>query len=137
MKTILITAGGTSEPIDNIRSITNTGTGALGSLIADAFAKLPEVECIIYVHGRGAILPKTEKAECVEAAYTQRLLETMRKYLTEEHPDAIIHSMAVSDYCVKSVVREEDVAAVVKESGFDPSAQLEASSRYDLRGGGR
>ena len=27
MKTILITAGGTSEPIDNIRSITNTGTG--------------------------------------------------------------------------------------------------------------
>ena len=32
MKTILITAGGTSEPIDNIRSITNTGTGALGSL---------------------------------------------------------------------------------------------------------
>lgn len=132
-RTVLITAGGTAEPIDNIRSITNTGTGALGSLIAEAFAKDPQVGRIIYVHGRGAVLPKTEKAECVEAAYTQRLLETMRKYLMEEHPDAIIHSMAVSDYCVKSVVREEDVAAVVKEAGFDPAAQLEASAKYDLR----
>ena len=50
--TVLVTAGGTSEPIDNIRSITNTGTGALGSLIADAFAKDPQVERIVYVHGR-------------------------------------------------------------------------------------
>ena len=37
MINILITAGGTSEPIDSVRSISNTATGRLGSLIADAF----------------------------------------------------------------------------------------------------
>lgn len=145
MKTVLITAGGTSEPIDNIRSITNTGTGALGSLIADAFAKDPQVGRIIYVHGRGSVLPKTEKAECIEAAYTQRLLETMRKCLIEDKPDAIVHSMAVSDYCVKSVVRSEDIPAVLKKAKANRSAQkvrtaaleseelLAASAGFDLR----
>ena len=153
MKTVLITAGGTSEPIDNIRSITNTGTGALGSLIADAFAKDPQVGRIIYVHGRGSVLPKTEKAECIEAAYTQRLLETMRKCLIEDKPDAIVHSMAVSDYCVKSVVRSEDLPAIVEKAAAaaeDEAAEqcsqaaaaqcsvteqqlLEASAGFDLR----
>ena len=38
LKNILITSGGTSEPIDRIRSITNTSTGTLGSLIAKAFS---------------------------------------------------------------------------------------------------
>ena len=145
-RTVLITAGSTAEPIDNIRSITNTGTGTLGALIADAFAKDPQVKRIIYVHGRGAVLPKTKKAECVEAAYTQRLLETMRKYLVEASPDAVIHSMAVSDYCVKSVVRAEDVEKVVEgakqaaggpdagsEAEVPSDALLEASAAYDLR----
>ena len=143
MKTVLITAGGTSEPIDNIRSITNTGTGTLGSLIAEAFAKDPQVERIIYVHGRGSVLPKTEKAEFIEAAYTQRLLETMRRCLIEYKPDAIIHSMAVSDYCVKSVVRSEDLASVVGNAAIaaaDRNAErpvsedlLAAAEEFDLR----
>ena len=34
---ILITAGGTSEKIDSVRRITNTGTGKLGTLVAEAF----------------------------------------------------------------------------------------------------
>ena len=37
MKQLLITAGGTAEKIDQVRSITNHSTGQLGSLIAEAF----------------------------------------------------------------------------------------------------
>lgn len=137
-RTVLVTAGGTAEPIDNIRSITNTGTGALGSLIADAFAADPQVERIIYVHGRGAVLPKTPKAECIEAAYTQRLLDTMRKCLTEDKPDAIIHSMAVSDYCVQSVVKSADLPAIVDKAAgsqtvISEQQLLDASAEFDLR----
>ena len=156
-KTVLITAGGTSEPIDNIRSITNTGTGTLGSIIADVFAKDPQVEHILYVHGRGAVLPNTEKAECIEAAYTKRLQDTIRALLSERGADAIIHSMAVSDYCVKSVVKNEDLVKLVEEAKrictdadtpkqtaypFEEvssvaadfsGALLEASERFDLR----
>ena len=36
---IIVTAGGTSEPIDNVRRIANTGTGRLGSLVADELAE--------------------------------------------------------------------------------------------------
>ena len=153
-RTVLITAGGTSEPIDNIRSISNTGTGTLGSIIADVFAADPQVESIIYVHGRGSVLPRSERAECIEAAYTQRLQDTIRKILTERRVDAIIHSMAVSDYCVKSVVRSEDLVKVIENAGQSScaaedqaccaaeeqscaadfnSALLEASCGFDLR----
>ena len=117
MKTILITAGGTAEPIDNIRSITNTGTGALGSLIADSFAKSRSVERIIYVHGKNAFLPKTKKAVCIEAVSTAALQETVRKACGEYAPDAIIHSMAVSDYSVGAVVRAEDLIDIAAKAG--------------------
>ena len=61
MKNILITAGGTAEPIDNIRDITNKGTGKLGSLIADEFASREDAGNIYYVHGRGAVLPQNDR----------------------------------------------------------------------------
>lgn len=35
MKTVLITSGGTIEPIDGVRGITNFATGKLGSVIAE------------------------------------------------------------------------------------------------------
>ena len=35
MQKIIITAGGTSEKIDNVRKITNSSTGKLGKLIAE------------------------------------------------------------------------------------------------------
>ena len=114
MKTILITAGGTAEPIDNIRSITNTGTGMLGSLIADRFAAEPEVERIIYVHGHKSVLPKTEKAICIEAAHTKLLQKTIREVCEKYTPDAVIHSMAISDFCVAGVVRMEEVGIIHK-----------------------
>ena len=117
MKTVLITAGGTAEPIDNIRSITNTGTGALGSLIAGSFAKSRSVERIIYVHGKNAVLPKTKKAVCIEAASTAGLQEAVRRACAEYKPNAIIHSMAVSDYSVGAVVRAEDLIDIAAKAG--------------------
>ena len=46
MKKIIITAGGTTEPIDNVRKITNVSTGKLGSLICDNMLKKYE-DCLI------------------------------------------------------------------------------------------
>ena len=133
MKTILITAGGTSEPIDNIRIITNTGTGALGSQIADAFAKDPQVGRIIYVHGRAAVLPKTEKAECVRITHTRELQETIRRVCAQAQPDAIIHSMAVSDYRVGAVIRAEDLEKVLfkaPDEDAEPSVYKDYAQYY-------
>jgi phosphopantothenate-cysteine ligase len=68
---ILITAGGTSEKIDSVRRITNSGTGKLGALIAEAFAAwgadvseagaatiaAPPVSRIVYICSEGAVRP--------------------------------------------------------------------------------
>lgn len=126
MKTILITAGGTSEPIDNIRSITNTGTGALGSLIADELSKRRNVERIVYLHSKKAVLPKTQKAVCIEADNTDALQQAVRKACEEYKPDAIIHSMAVSDYKTGAVVKTEDLLKIaLKIAGTGSQDQLE------------
>ena len=126
MKTILITAGGTSEPIDNIRSITNTGTGTLGSLIADRFARKKSVERIVYIHSRKAVLPRTQKAVLIEADSTLELQEAVRRACREYKPDAVIHSMAVSDYKTGAVVKAEDLIKIaLKIGGNVPQDELD------------
>ena len=51
MYKIIITAGGTSEKIDNVRKITNSSSGKLGSVIATKLLELPDdkIEKIYYV----------------------------------------------------------------------------------------
>ena len=39
MKKFIITAGGTSEKIDNVRKITNSSSGKLGCIIANTIVK--------------------------------------------------------------------------------------------------
>ncbi len=115
-KNILITAGGTSEPIDRVRSITNTGTGALGSLIAKEFSLKEDTDRIFYVHGRNAVLPECDKVTLVPIASTDDLLNAVTKLCTENRIDVVIHSMAVSDFRVRSVLKASTVLAICQPS---------------------
>ena len=111
-KNILITAGGTAEPIDGVRSITNTGTGKLGSLIADSFSRYEDVEKIFYIHAWNSFVPQTQKAELVSIMSTEDLEKAVRKLCAEEKIDIVIHSMAVSDYRIRSVIPAELLSGV-------------------------
>jgi len=93
---VLITAGGTSESIDSVRSITNHSTGRLGSIIADIFAK--KGMCVTYLCGERAELPQGSDIEVVRIKDVQSLLETIERLLCEQKFDCVIHSMAVSDF---------------------------------------
>ncbi|MCH3919479.1 MAG: phosphopantothenoylcysteine synthase [Sphaerochaeta sp.] len=133
---ILITAGGTSEPIDSVRRITNTGTGRLGSLVADAFAADDPASQIWYVCPQGACFPTTAQATILTVTDVASVERTVRKLLAEEQVDAIIHTMAVSDYRVRAVCPPEAVEtgtdhltdAVIK--GDIRSEEGKISSRY-------
>ena len=57
MLNIVITAGGTSEPIDNVRKITNSSTGKLGAVIAEELLKREDVGKIFYIKAKKAITP--------------------------------------------------------------------------------
>ncbi|MFR8961306.1 MAG: phosphopantothenoylcysteine decarboxylase, partial [Enterococcus faecalis] len=52
---VLVTAGGTSEPIDNVRSITNHSSGGLGKAIAESF--LAAGHTVTYVTTKHALRP--------------------------------------------------------------------------------
>lgn len=102
---IIITAGGTSERIDDVRTITNSSTGRLGYAIGSAFAEKygDKIEKIYYLHGLRAKFVQHEKVVPVPIEGVLDLQEQLERLLKEEKIDAVIHAMAVSDYMVKEV----------------------------------
>lgn len=112
---IIITAGGTSEAIDNVRSITNTGTGKLGSLIADEFSKYDKVDKIFYVCPKNAIQPISEKSVIMYVQSVSDLQKAITDIVKMYDINIIVHSMAVSDYRVKSVVSMESIVNSLAE----------------------
>lgn len=95
---ILITAGGTSEKIDDVRAITNHSTGSLGQAIAKEWLQSPEVT-IDYVTTKTAKQPPTDpRVTCHFIEGTTDLLAQLTDLLTTHSYAAVIHSMAVSDF---------------------------------------
>ena len=91
---LLITSGGTSEKIDQVRSITNHSTGKLGALIAESF--LAQGDQVTLVTTQNAVKPTAHPNLTIQIIENvQDLLETMQS-LVKTH--VLIHSMAVSDY---------------------------------------
>ena len=97
MKKIVITSGGTSERIDNVRKITNSSSGKLGMTIANHLLEKEDV-LIYYVCSKKALKPSDDRVTIIEIDDTIELKNTVQKLLTEEHIDFFIHAMAVSDY---------------------------------------
>ena len=112
---IIITAGGTSEKIDDVRTITNSSTGSLGKAIAETFVACAEaagpesdashqgIEKIYYLHGLRAVLPDHPLIEKIPIGGVLDLQENLTRILTEEKIEICIHAMAVSDYMVHRV----------------------------------
>jgi phosphopantothenate-cysteine ligase len=130
---ILITAGGTSERIDRVRSITNTSTGRLGRLTAEAFSARERVGRIFYVCGRKAETPGSDKAELHVIESVDELADTACALCAGHDIDVVVHAMAVSDYAVRAVSTCGAIAETVRnaltEAGRDGRAGLASGGR--------
>lgn len=99
---ILVTSGGTSEPIDPVRSITNTSTGRTGALITEFL--LGAGHKVTLLAARNSVQPAADELGVSESfsniPFTtyQELSEKLKTVLQENHFDAVIHAAAVSDY---------------------------------------
>lgn len=115
---ILITAGGTSEPIDDVRKITNRSTGKLGLAIGERLLReYPDkLEKLYYLHGETADYPRGPQVEPVRIGGTVDLKERLTEILTRDSIDAVIHSMAVSDYMVDKVTTVEAIKTGVESA---------------------
>lgn len=125
MINIVITAGGTSEPIDKVRKITNSSTGRLGSIIANKLIQRKDIGKIFYITTKKAIKPQIgaltlaglcEKLEIIEIETTMQLKEAVEKVILNNEIDYFIHAMAVSDYYVDYVSTANIIANELKDS---------------------
>lgn len=99
---IIITAGGTIEPIDPIRYIGNHSSGKMGIAIAKAFSKISNNVVCIYGNVREK-LPKNIK--CISVGTVKEMYDSIIKNLTKDA--VLIMSAAVSDFKVKKVSRSK------------------------------
>lgn len=107
-KKYIITAGGTSEAIDNVRKITNSSTGKLGKVIAAHIAYFQnDVDTIYYICSKDSLKPCHEKVKIIEIQNVAELKEVVENLLVTEEIDYFINAMAISDYTVNYVTNAE------------------------------
>jgi len=123
VRNIIITAGGTSEKIDEVRVISNFSSGRLGLAVAKAFmeSERADVGKIYYLCDRNTNVPSDPRVEVVRVQGAQGLLDAMEKLLKTEKIDAVVHAMAVSDFTVKQVTTLEAIRSGTEN---DPQNQM-------------
>lgn len=153
MPTVLITAGGTVEPIDGVRGITNFSSGRLGSIIAKLF--LEQGWDVVFLRGKSTptlasqIAPSSEESlryqgwdvvfssdktlttlgakssrlSEVLCSDTESVSEALKFVAKSKQVDVVIHSMAISDYTVAGVT---DLDTITNLSGQAESLTPEA-----------
>jgi phosphopantothenoylcysteine decarboxylase/phosphopantothenate--cysteine ligase len=101
---ILITAGGTSEPIDSVRSITNFSTGETGYRLAKHLQGLGhEVTLMQSKHSSF----QSGIKNLIVYDTTEDFAEGFQESLQTQSFDTLIHSAAVADYAVESVANAD------------------------------
>lgn len=117
---ILITAGGTSEKIDDVRKITNMATGRLGALTAEEFMKKSEAE-IVYVCSENAVVPTGASVEVIKVESVEDLMNTLTRLLAKNTFDVVVHTMAVSDYAVRGVATLDSLSSAIAKAVYENS----------------
>ncbi len=128
---VLVTAGGTEEPIDGVRSIGNFSTGRTGALLAEAFAA---AGCVVtLLRARRAIAANAADVRQETFSSFADLAASLRRLLADESFDAVVHAAAVSDYSIAGLVvngQEELAGARGKlDSGRDVAIRLKPNPK--------
>lgn len=97
-KKILITAGGTSEPIDPVRFVSNTSTGKTGLTISKKLSQ----DFDVYLLGAESLKGQSKELEGIHFIdYFKSFVDLeskLKTLLSEFDFEAIVHLAAVSDY---------------------------------------
>ena len=115
-KKVLVTAGGTIEPLDPIRFIANHSSGRQGyAIAAEAVARGAQV---VLVSGQAAVEPPSGLAKFVKIDTTHQMREAVLADFDDA--DIIIKAAAVADYRPKTVAANK-----IKKTDDDFVIELE------------
>jgi phosphopantothenoylcysteine synthetase/decarboxylase len=95
---VLVTAGGTREPIDGVRVIANTSTGRTGVALAEAFSRAGFDVVLVRASAVVSDLPGPSFGSVAE------LDLACEAALSASAVDLVVHAAAVSDYVVSGVI---------------------------------
>ncbi len=98
---VLVTSGGTAEPIDGVRVLTNTSTGRTGAGLAAHLARCGHD--VVLLRARTAVAAATGCREAIFSSYA-KLDAMLTRLLGGEDFDAVIHAAAVGDFGIEGVV---------------------------------
>ena len=121
---VLVTGGGTREPIDAVRYVGNHSTGRTAAGLADAFIELGLD--VSWLGARSAIRPQHACPQ-IEFDSFADLQQQLTAEVKQSHYDLIVHAAAVGDYSVQDVIsgHRQDTARKGKlASGAELSLRL-------------
>jgi phosphopantothenoylcysteine decarboxylase/phosphopantothenate--cysteine ligase len=122
-KRIVVTAGGTQEPVDPVRCLTNRSSGKMGYALAEAARDRGAQVTLISAPG---FLPKPIGMDIVNVGTAQEMYEAVKKAVTKA--DALIMAAAVADYRPKKSSKNK----IKRERA--PSLTLELERTPDILG---
>ena len=98
---VLVTSGGTAEPVDGVRVLTNTSTGRTGAGLAAHLARCGHE--VVLLRARTAAPAETGGREEFFSSFAD-LDAALVRLLGSEDFDAVIHAAAVGDFGIAAVV---------------------------------
>jgi phosphopantothenoylcysteine decarboxylase/phosphopantothenate--cysteine ligase len=121
---VLVTAGGTKEPIDPVRFVGNRSSGKMGYAVAEAAARRGAAVTLVTTTDRAV---EASGIEPVRVETAEEMAEAVRSRFTET--DVVVMAAAVADFRPKAVADEklkkrDGVPEVVLEPTPDILAEL-------------
>jgi len=98
---VLVTSGGTSEPVDAVRVLTNESTGRTGALVAEQMARCGHE--VVLLRARASAPAPTGCRDETFSSFAE-LDAALARILSSGSFDAVVHAAAVSDFGVEEVV---------------------------------
>ncbi|MCB0351363.1 MAG: bifunctional phosphopantothenoylcysteine decarboxylase/phosphopantothenate--cysteine ligase CoaBC, partial [Bdellovibrionales bacterium] len=127
---ILVTFGGTREPIDGVRAITNTSTGQTGAQLADTLSDLGyEVTALA---AESAVKPSRVE-NLIEYTDHADLNSRLKETLSTEDFRAVIHLAAVSDFTVDKIMSSDTEHTPDKNAKINSSQSLTVKLKPTLK----
>ncbi len=134
-KNILVTAGGTREPLDDVRFLTNVSTGQTGEKIASVLADLGFNVTLDLAQSASVKTKNTYSLQRFDS-FTH-LSELLQTQLKEEKFDLVVHAAAVGDFSVEKVEgkmsSQEDLTLKLKRNPKLVSQVKKWSQNKDLK----
>jgi phosphopantothenoylcysteine decarboxylase/phosphopantothenate--cysteine ligase len=128
-KRIVVTAGGTQEPLDPVRSLTNRSSGKMGYALAEAAR---DRGARVVLVSAPTSLPKLIGIDMINVGTAQEMYEAVKKAIVKG--DALIMAAAVADYRPKRVskakIKRERATGLKLELERTPDILAEVKGKF-------